>query len=48
MDGRASELQAHQGRFHNPCDGMRSARLNLLEAFSQAMIAVNSTSASSS
>ena len=35
-------------RFHSPCDGIRSARLNLLDAFSQAMVAVSSTSASSS
>ena len=32
-------------RFHKPWEGMRSARLNLLEAFSQAIVAVNSTTA---
>src|SRR5215813_11329196 len=35
-------------RFHKRCDGTRNARLNLLEAFSHAMVAVSSTSASSS
>ena len=35
-------------RFHKPWEGMRSARLNLLEAFSQAMTSVSSTTASSS
>ena len=35
-------------RCHNPCDGIRSARLNLLDEFSQAMTIVNSTIASSS
>ena len=35
-------------RFQSPCDGILSARLNLLEAFSQATISVSSTSASSS
>jgi hypothetical protein len=35
-------------RFQSPCDGIRRARLNLLEAFSQATISVNSTMASSS
>ena len=34
-------------RFHSPCEEMRKALLNLLEAFSQAMISVNSTIASS-
>jgi hypothetical protein len=38
----------HFYRFHNPCDGTRSARLNLLDEFSQAMVAVSSTMASSS
>ncbi len=36
------------GRRHKPCDGMRSARLNFADAFSQAMTSVNSTMASSS
>jgi len=35
-------------RFHNFCDGIRRARLNFAEAFSQAMISVSSTMASSS
>lgn len=35
-------------RFQSCWEGMRSARLNLLDAFSQAMISVSSTSASSS
>jgi hypothetical protein len=35
-------------RFQSPCEGIRSARLNLLDAFSQAMISVSSTSSSSS
>ena len=34
--------------FHNCCDGIRKARLNLLDAFSQAIVAVSSTNASSS
>src|SRR5712692_4669439 len=37
----------HISRASIAWDGIRSARLNLLEAFSQAMIAVSSTSASS-
>jgi hypothetical protein len=35
-------------RFQSSCAGTRSARLNLLEAFSQAIVAVNSTIVSSS
>ena len=31
------------GLFHKRWDGTRNARLNLLEAFSQAITAVNST-----
>jgi len=39
---------AQTERRHNPCDGMRNARLNFEDAFSQATISVNSTIVSSS
>jgi Pyridine nucleotide-disulphide oxidoreductase, dimerisation domain len=35
-------------RFHNPCDGMRNARLKREDAFSHAMIIVSSAMVSSS
>jgi len=35
-------------RFQNPCDGMRNARLKREDAFSHAMIIVNSAMVSSS
>ncbi len=45
-------IQSHAAvqseRRHNPCDGIRNARLNFDDAFSQAMISVNSTIESSS
>src|SRR5439155_7396443 len=44
----ARVARSPQRRFQSPWEGIRRARLNLLEAFSQAMIAVSSTSASSS
>src|SRR3712207_7403796 len=34
-------------RFHSPCAGIRNARLNRLDAFSHAMIAVSATISSS-
>jgi hypothetical protein len=39
IDGRYDSAR----RFQRCCDGMRRARLNLLEAFSQAMTSVSST-----
>src|SRR5262245_56970680 len=45
---RACTPARGQPRFHSPWEGTRSARLNLADAFSQAMVAVSSTSASSS
>src|SRR2546421_4806909 len=44
----SSATLASSLRFQSCWEGMRSARLNLLDAFSQAMISVSSTSASSS
>ena len=46
LEARQKGDAAH--RFQSCCDGTRRARLNLLDAFSQAMTAVSSTSASSS
>lgn len=44
----SSATLASSLRFQSCWEGMRNARLNLLDAFSQAMISVSSTSASSS
>ena len=53
-DSRAINISPRWGEihrtyfFHKCCDGIRKARLNLLDAFSQAIVAVSSTNASSS